>query len=71
MRTLQALREAAGLTERQLANKMLVRSDSVTEWELGTRSLTQQEVGLFALAVGVTPVSVLAAVNQLVVQGGD
>ena len=71
MRTLQALREAAGLTERQLANKMLVRSDRVAEWELGTRALTRQEVGLFALAVGVTPASVPAADAHLAVQGGD
>jgi transcriptional regulator with XRE-family HTH domain len=71
MRTLRALREAAGLTERQLANKMLVRADRVTEWELGTRALTRQEVGLFALAVGVTPASVLTAINRLAIQGGD
>jgi transcriptional regulator with XRE-family HTH domain len=71
MRTLRALREAAGLTERQLANKMLVRADRVSEWELGTRTLTRLEVGLFALAVGVTPTSVLAADARLVVQGGD
>lgn len=71
MRTLRALREAAGLTERQLANKMLVRSDRVAEWELGTRPLTRQEVGLFALAVGVTPAAVLAADIRLAVQGGD
>jgi transcriptional regulator with XRE-family HTH domain len=71
MRTLQALREAAGLTERQLANKMMVRTDRVTEWELGTRALTRQEICLFALAVGVTPDSVLNAANNPAVQGGD
>ncbi len=71
MQTLRALREAAGLTERQLANKMLVRSERVTEWELGTRALTRREIGLFALAVGVTPDSVQTAINRLMVQGGD
>jgi transcriptional regulator with XRE-family HTH domain len=71
MRTLRALREAAGLTERQLANKMQVRADRIPEWELGRRALTRQEIGLFALAVGVTPPSVLTAIDLLAVQGGD
>lgn len=71
MPTLQTLRESAGLTARQLANKTLVRPERVTEWELGTRALTRQEVALVALAVGVTPRSVLAASGQLAAQGGD
>ena len=71
MMTLRALREAAGLTERQLANKTLVRPERVIEWELGTRALSRQEVALLALAVGVTPRSVLAATGHLAVQGGD
>jgi transcriptional regulator with XRE-family HTH domain len=71
MRTLQALRQAAGLTERQLANKMLVRPERVAAWERGLRMPAGQEVALFALAVGVTPASVPTAVNPLVATGGD
>ena len=71
MRTLQALREAAGLTERQLSNKMLMQPERVAAWERGMRMPAGREVALFALAVGVTPATVLTAVNSLVATGGD
>ena len=71
MRTLQALREAAGLTERQLATKMLMRPERVAAWERGQRMPAGREVALLALAVGVTPPTVLAAVTRLVATGGD
>lgn len=71
MRTLRALREAAGLTEQQLANKLLMQPEQVAAWERGVGMPVGREVALLALAAGVTPATVLAAVSLRSVQGGD
>jgi DNA-binding transcriptional regulator YiaG len=71
MRALRALREAAGLTERQLAQKVQVPPELVAAWERGAQRPVGREVALLALATGVTPPSVLAAVALTTAQGGD
>ena len=61
MRTLRNVREAAGLTERQLAGMVAVTMGTLTAWERGHGRPNAQQVGQLALALGVTPDGVLAA----------
>ena len=71
MRTLRALREATGLTERQLARKVLVRPEQIMAWERGTAAPVGREVGWLALAVGASPAGIRAALALQAAQGGD
>ena len=61
MRTLQELREAAGLTAEQLATKLAVRAQLVIGWESGALAPESRHVGQLALALGATPEAVRAA----------
>ena len=61
MATLRELREAAGLTVEQLAAKAGATARVVVAWEAGTAPPTPHQVGLLALALGVTPQTVQAA----------
>ena len=61
MATLEELREATGMTQEQLAAKLAVPSGRITAWESGAQVPTRMQRGLLALALGVTPEAVRAA----------
>ena len=61
MRTLREVREATGLTEHQLAGMVAVAAGTLGAWERGHGRPTARQVGQLALALGVTPDGVLAA----------
>jgi transcriptional regulator with XRE-family HTH domain len=63
MRDLRELREAAGLTAEQLAEKVGVGPRAVVGWERGARVPTPRQVGQLALALGTTPEAVQAALR--------
>jgi transcriptional regulator with XRE-family HTH domain len=60
MRTLCELREATGLTGGQLASMIAVSAGTLASWERGQAWPDTRQVGQLALALGVTPVVVLA-----------
>jgi transcriptional regulator with XRE-family HTH domain len=61
MAMLRELREAAGLTDTELAAKVGVPAGTVRGWEGGGAAPDARDVGLLALALGVTPKEVRAA----------
>ena len=65
MATLRGLRAAAGLTQEQLAAKMLVPAARVAAWEAGRLTPMRLHVGLLALALGVARREVQAALDGM------
>jgi len=63
MRTLRAVREATGLTEHQVAAMVAVTTGTLTARERGHGRPTTRQVGQLALALGVAPDGVLAALH--------
>jgi transcriptional regulator with XRE-family HTH domain len=63
MRTLRDVREATGLTEHQLAAMVAVSTGMLAAWERGHGRPDTRQVGQLALALGVTPDGVLAALH--------
>jgi transcriptional regulator with XRE-family HTH domain len=61
MQTLREVREATGLTELQVAAMVAVTTGTLAAWERGHGRPTTRQVGQLALALGVTPDGVLAA----------
>jgi len=69
MATLAELREATGMTHEQLAAKLLAPSGRIAAWESGAQVPTRRQCGLLALALGVTPTAVRAALPTSSEQG--
>ncbi len=63
MQTLREVREATGLTEHQLATMVAVATGTLAAWERGHGRPNTRQVGQLALALGVTPDGVLAALH--------
>lgn len=64
MATLRGLREVAGLTEYQLATKLLVPSERIAAWERGAQVPMRPQIGVLARALGVTPKELRAALPR-------
>jgi transcriptional regulator with XRE-family HTH domain len=61
MVTLEELREVAGLTQQQLAEKLAVAPDAVASWERGTSRPSVRETAQLAEAFGVAVDAVTVA----------
>ena len=70
MATLKELREAAYITQEQLAAQVGVKADQIAAWERGAEQPPTREIGLLALALGVTPSRVQEALARRDPAGG-
>lgn len=64
MATLRELREAAGLTQEQLAGKLLISPERIAAWESGAQVPTQMQARRLAAVLGLRPAAVLAALGK-------
>ena len=71
MATLRGLREAADMTQEQLATKVGVKPARIADWERGAEQPETREIGLLALALGVTPPRLQEALARRDPAGGD
>ena len=66
MRTLRELREAAGLTQLELANRLGVTPSTVYNWELGKGEPRSRQALQLALILNAGPGVVLEAIQATV-----
>jgi transcriptional regulator with XRE-family HTH domain len=69
MATVRAWREASGMTAEQLASEVGVPAGVVAAWEEGRAAPETHQVGQLALALGVTPEELRAAVSVSQAEG--
>ncbi len=69
MATLRALRETTGLTVEELAAKVGVSPAQGGTWERGASLPTTREIRLLALALGVQPPQMQAALAETRAEG--
>jgi len=71
MATLRGLREAAGRTVEQLVAMVGVPAATVSAWEAGRGAPDAHQVGQLALALGVTPEELHAALTPAEAERGE
>jgi transcriptional regulator with XRE-family HTH domain len=64
MPTLRELRENAVLTQDELAKKIGVTPTAISHWETGSKRPRAKNIRKLAIALGVTPQEILAALKE-------